>query len=223
MPGHATKKENQQKTERDKNDRETQEKLAELKQKKKEMEEEIDDLSGSSSGGKAVCVLVFLAVVLALLGIFTAMVKLDVGGIASETLAPAIGEVPVLRSILPADLQRQTPAEQSAAAQAAADSEAAAQAAADSEAAAQAAADSEAAAQAAADSEAALKDYVDTYSSMKAKDAAKVFDSMMPDQTDLVVKILEQMTPDQRSAILAKMTVSNSADITVKMDEQLPQ
>lgn len=213
MPGHATKKENQQKTERDKNDRETQEKLAELKQKKKEMEEEIDDLSGSSSGGKAVCVLVFLAVVLALLGIFTAMVKLDVGGIASETLAPAIGEVPVLRSILPADLQRQTPAEQSAAAQAAADSEAAAQA----------AADSEAAAQAAADSEAALKDYVDTYSSMKAKDAAKVFDSMMPDQTDLVVKILEQMTPDQRSAILAKMTVSNSADITVKMDEQLPQ
>ena len=81
---------------------------------------------------------------------------------------------------------------------------------------AQAAADSEAAAQAAADSEAALKDYVDTYASMKPKDAAKVFDSMMPDQTDLVVKI-------QRSAILAKMTVTNSVDLTVKMDEQLPQ
>ena len=78
-------------------------------------------------------------------------------------------------------------------------------------------------AQAAADSEAALKDYVDTYASMKPKDAAKVFDSMMPDQTDLVVKILEQMTPDQRSAILAKMTVTNSVDLTVKMDEQLPQ
>ena len=88
---------------------------------------------------------------------------------------------------------------------------------------AQAAADSEAAAQAAADPEAALKDYVDTYASMKPKDAAKVFDSMMPDQTDLVVKILEQMTPDQRSAILAKMTVTNSVDLTVKMDEQLPQ
>ena len=85
------------------------------------------------------------------------------------------------------------------------------------------AADSEAAAQAVADSEAALKDYVDTYASMKPKDAAKVFDSMMPDQTDLVVKILEQMTPDQRSAILAKMTVTNSVDLTVKMDEQLPQ
>lgn len=120
------------------------------------------------------CVLVFLAVVLVLLGIFTAMVKLDVGGIASETLAPAIGEVPVLRSILPADLQRQTPAEQSAAAQAA------------------------------ADSEAALKDYVDTYSSMKAKDAAKVFDSMMPDQTDLVVKILEQMKERKRKDGLTK-------------------
>ena len=88
---------------------------------------------------------------------------------------------------------------------------------------AQAAADSEAAAQAAADSEAALKDYVDTYASMKPKEAAKGFDSMMPDQTDLVVKILEQMTPDQRSAILAKMTVTNSVDLTVKMDEQLPQ
>ena len=87
---------------------------------------------------------------------------------------------------------------------------------------AQAAADSEAAAQAAADPEAALKDYVDTYASMKPKDA-KEFDSMMPDQTDLVVKILEQMTPDQRSAILAKMTVTNSVDLTVKMDEQLPQ
>ena len=64
---------------------------------------------------------------------------------------------------------------------------------------AQAAADSEAAAQAVADSEAALKDYVDTYASMKPKDAAKVFDSMMPDQTDLVVKIFR--TDDTGSEI----------------------
>lgn len=106
-----------------------------------------------------------------------------------ETLAPVIGEVPVLRSVLPSDLQRKTPAELQA--------------------------EADAKAQAEAD----LKDYVDTYSAMKASDAAAVFDSMMPDQEDLIVRILSNMTPDQRAAILSKMAITNAADLTTKMEQ----
>lgn len=71
-------------------------------------------------------------------------------------------------------------------------------------------------------SDAALADYVKTYSSMKAKDAAGMFDSMMPDQKQLVVKILQNMTAAQRSAILPKMNVQNASDITIEMDKELP-
>ena len=46
---------------------------------------------------------------------------------------------------------------------------------------------------------------------------------MAEEKNEIYKKLLEQMTPDQRSAILAKMTVTNSVDLTVKMDEQLPQ
>ena len=103
---------------------------------------------------------------------------------------------------------------------------AAAEQAASEEAASEAAA-SEAAASEQADSEAAveqaLADYVKTYSSMKPKDAAAVFDGMMPDEMKLVVKILENMTAQQRSDILSKMNTQNASDITVEMDKELPQ
>ena len=69
---------------------------------------------------------------------------------------------------------------------------------------------------------AALADYVKTYSDMKPKDAASVFDGMMPDQMKLVVKILKNMSADQRSAILSKMNVQNASDITVEMNKELP-
>ncbi len=72
--------------------------------------------------------------------------------------------------------------------------------------------------QAAAD-EAALADYVNTYSQMKPKAAAQVFDNMMTDQSDLVVKILSNMTPDQRAAIISNMSVANASEVTVKMEQ----
>lgn len=242
---NVKKQEQQEKSEQNR------EKIKELKQQKKQMQEELDELNGDTPKGRALCALAFVAALVILLGILFALIKMDVGGFASETLAPVIGDVPILRNVLPKDLQslsdseiaaQEAAAEEQAqaAAQAAADSEAAAQEAAESEAAAdseaaaaaQAAVDSEAAAQAQAESEAAaeeqaisdaaLEDYVKTYSTMKAADAAAVFDNMMPDQMKLVVKILQNMTAEQRSAILAKMNTQNASDITVEMDKELP-
>lgn len=120
-------------------------------------------------------------------------------------------------------------AEEEAAAEEAAEEEAAAQEQAAEEAKAEAeaeraaeeeAAEAEAEAEEAAAEEAkALQDYVDTYSAMKPKDAAKVFDSMMPDQEDLIVRILENLTSNQRVAILSKMGVANAAILTEKMQK----
>lgn len=210
------------------------EKIKELAKKKREMQEELDELRGRTARGKAVCVLVFFVSLGVLLGFFVGMVKLDAGGIASNVLAPTIGDVPVLRSILPARLQKKNASELAAEqkqqeAAAAAEEEAAAEEAAAAaaeeeaaaeEAAAEEAAEEEAAAEEAAAEEAkALQDYVDTYSAMKPKDAAKVFDSMMPDQEDLVVRILENLTSKQRAAILSKMSVANAAILTEKMQQ----
>ena len=195
------------------------EKIKELAEKKKEMQQELDELKGKTARGKAVCALVFFVLTALLLGIFMGMVKLDTGGVASEVLAPVIADVPVLRNVLPVELQKKNASElaaeqkQQAAAAAAASEQAAKE-----EAAAEAAVATEAAAEEAAAEEAkALQDYVDTYSAMKPKDAAKVFDSMMTDQKDLVVRILENLTSDQRAAILSKMSVANAAILTEKM------
>lgn len=218
------------------------EKIRELARKKKEMQEELDELKGNTAGGKALCALAFFVSLGVLAGIFVGMVKLDVGGVASQMLAPAIADVPVIRSVLPARLQKKNAAElaaekqqkkaekaaakaaKEAKAQAKADKKAQAaakeaEAQADAEAAAEeAAAEQEAAAEEAAEEEAAaLQDYVDTYSAMKPKDAAKVFDSMMPDQESLIARILENLKPDQRAAILSKMSVANAALLTEKM------
>lgn len=230
-----------------------QERIAELKKKKREMQEELDELKGNTTKGKGICVLVFFITFAMLLGGFAGAVKLNLGGVAESVMAPIFGDVPVLRSILPKDLQRKTAAEL-AADQAAADMQATAdaQASTDTQTSsvqstvdnqgttdvqgteaqattaqgaatqgtdAQAAAEAQAAAdQAAADAQ-ALQDYVDTYSKMKPKDAANVFDNMMPDQEDLVVKILKNMTSSQRAAILSKMNVTNAAELTVRMEQ----
>ena len=223
------------------------EKIKELESKRKEMQEELDELRGRTVKGKAACVLAFFLSLGVLLGIFVGMVKLDIGGIASGVLAPTISDVPVLRSILPTGLQKKNASElaaekeaaaeeaaaEEAAAEEAAAEEAVAEEAAAEEAAAEEAAEEEAAAEEAAEEEAAeeeaeqaaeeeaaaLQDYVDTYSAMKPKDAAKVFDSMMPDKEDLIVKILENLKPDARAAILSKMSVANAAILTEKMQQ----
>lgn len=118
-----------------------------------------------------------------------------------------------------------------AAAQAAAEAEqAAAQAAAEAEqAAVQAQAEAEALAEAATQAQAeaeaakALQDYVDTYSAMKPQDAAKLFEGMMPDQEDVVISILEKLTPEARAAILSNMSITNAADLTEKMQHKVEE
>lgn len=288
--------------------KQNEEKIKELKQQKKEMQDELDELNGGTAKSKAACVLVFLLVLAALMGTFTGMVKADVGGVASNLLAPAIGNVPVLKNILPKDLQAADPAQmadavdstQTADTQSAADPTQTAdtqnaagtvdptqtadvqnaagaadltQTAAGTVDPTQSAAGTQGTsttdptqtagtqnaagtsttdptqtagtpgtttpmqtagtnttdpAQSAADltqqdtEAAALADYVKTYSDMKPKDAASVFDGMMPDQMKLVVKILKNMSADQRSAIISKMNVQNASDITVEMNKELP-
>lgn len=218
------------------------EKMRELARKKKELEEELDELKGNTAKGKAVCTLVFLLLMGLVLSLSVGMVKLDVGGVASTLLAPLIGDIPVARSILPAELQRKSPselaaeqaaaeAESQAASQAAAEAESQAAAEAESQAAAEAeaqaasqvaeaqaqAASQAAEAQAEAEAAAALQDYVDTYSAMKPQDAAKLFESMLPDKEDIVVDILKNLTPEGRAAILSSMDVTNAANLTEKM------
>jgi flagellar motility protein MotE (MotC chaperone) len=65
--------------------------------------------------------------------------------------------------------------------------------------------------QTAADDE--LSDYVKTYSSMKAKEAAAVFDSMT-DNLSLVAQILENMDAQSRADILGKMDSDTAAKVT---------
>lgn len=217
------------------------EKIAELKMQKKQMQEELDELNGRTAKGKAMCALICVAVIALLLGGMVAMVKLDVGGFASTTLAPVIADVPVIRSILPKDLQKKTAGEIAAeeqAAQQAAQTDTASnaqtditateqvtsdtQTTSDTQVADTQTADTQSTEDAQAISDAALKDYVDTYTNMKPKDAATVFDTMMPDQMLLITKILKEMTPAQRSAILSKMDAQNASDITVEMNKELP-
>lgn len=62
-----------------------------------------------------------------------------------------------------------------------------------------------------------LNDYVATYSSMKAKEAAAIFDTMTSD-LDLVAKILGAMSADDRGKILEQMDEENAARLTKMMD-----
>ena len=173
-------------------------KMKELTKKKKELEDKLDELKGDTTKGKAVCVFVFLLVLGLSFGFFVGMVKLDVGGVASTLLAPLIGDVPIARSILPTELQKKSKSELAAEqAQAEAESQAAA--------------------------EAELQDYVDTYSAMLPQDAAKLFESMMPDKEDVVINILAHLTPERRAAILSNMSIPNAADLTEKMQQKVEE
>lgn len=64
-----------------------------------------------------------------------------------------------------------------------------------------------------------LQDYVATYSSMKAKEAAAVFDTMTSD-LDLVAKILGAMSAEDRADILEQMNEENAARLTKMMDPE---
>lgn len=86
----------------------TKEQIIALKQEKKKTQEELDELQGKTTGGKLACFLVFLGVLALLIGVFVGFVKLNVGNFASDVLAPVIGNVPIVRSILPKEFQEKT-------------------------------------------------------------------------------------------------------------------
>lgn len=60
-------------------------------------------------------------------------------------------------------------------------------------------------------------DYVKTYSSIKAKDAATIFDSMT-DNLSLVKRILEKMSAQNRGDILAAMNQDTAAKLTEMLE-----
>jgi len=65
--------------------------------------------------------------------------------------------------------------------------------------------------------DAEIQDYVKTYSTMKAKEAAAIFDTMTND-FDLVADILRNMSTKARADILGKMTPENAAKITAILE-----
>lgn len=67
--------------------------------------------------------------------------------------------------------------------------------------------------------DAAIAAFANTYSGMKAKSAAAIFDEMVNEnQIELVSKILAQMTTEQRSDILAAMEKPNAAKLTQMLE-----
>jgi flagellar motility protein MotE (MotC chaperone) len=64
-----------------------------------------------------------------------------------------------------------------------------------------------------------LTNYVSSYSKMKPKEAAEIFNTMT-DNLDLVTKILEQMKPQARADILGNMNADIAAKITKIMNPQ---
>ncbi|MCI5872185.1 MAG: hypothetical protein PUJ55_09040 [Clostridiales bacterium] len=62
-----------------------------------------------------------------------------------------------------------------------------------------------------------LEDYVKTYSSMKPKEAAAIFDTMT-DDLKLVAEILENMDAQSRADILGKMNSETAAKVTEIME-----
>ena len=63
-----------------------------------------------------------------------------------------------------------------------------------------------------------MEDYVATYSSMKPKKAAAMFDTMMGDNSKLVADILGAMDTQSRANILAEMNAENAAIITAILE-----
>ena len=64
-----------------------------------------------------------------------------------------------------------------------------------------------------------IADYVKTYSTMKAKEAAAIFDTMT-DDFELVAEILENMSTKARADILGKMDPENAAKLTAIMEPE---
>ncbi len=184
----------------------------------------------------------FLTIVILLLAVFLFMVKKNVGNLASDVLAPAIGDIPVVKQILPIKYQKvkqvpssSNPTVLSAASEPMASSDssqvAASQAASSQSAVsdqgttapstspdvqAKKAAQARKRAARRKQEQAQLDDYAATYSKMDPKAAAVIFDNMVPADLNLVSKILKNIPANKRAAILEQMDVNNASKITAK-------
>lgn len=67
-----------------------------------------------------------------------------------------------------------------------------------------------------------VEDYAKTYSSMKPKEAAAIFDTMT-DNLDLVANILQAMDTQSRANILGKMSSATAAEVTKLLEPEQQQ
>jgi flagellar motility protein MotE (MotC chaperone) len=85
----------------------------EAKKRAKELENQERELDEQIDGSGAPVVLVTIFIIVIWLGILCLLVKMDVGGIGSNVLAPMLQDVPVLNMILPSENSTETTKEKS--------------------------------------------------------------------------------------------------------------
>ena len=89
-----------------KSDQKAQQK--EVKQRAREIAEQEADLDDSAPGGGFSMLVVTLFIIAIWVAILVIIIKLDIGHIGSNVLAPIIGDVPILKEILPKDATTET-------------------------------------------------------------------------------------------------------------------
>lgn len=96
------------KAERKKLEAEKKRQKKEVKKRAKELAAQEAELDSESSGSGAAVFFVTLLLVVIWLGITVLVIKLDIGGVGSNVVAPIIKDIPVLNKILPADYVTET-------------------------------------------------------------------------------------------------------------------
>ena len=174
-----------------------------MAKKDRDKEKEIDkeenkELDEEKEGGKGVLALVTVLIIIIWLGIIAILIKTDVGGFGSTVLYPILKDVPYINKILPnQDINEYKTYYESI--------------------------DPENAEvlykqvveQITYDDE--VQDYAKTYSQMKPKEAAAIFDTMT-DNLGLVSDILMCMGAQARADILGKMNAETAAKLTEIME-----
>ena len=222
-------------TKKTKKEKKMEEKAAKKAAKKAKKNHEADkpdaeNDDSDSVSSKIVMVLVTILIIAIWLGIFAVFVKADVGGFGSTVLAPALKDVPVLSKILP-DSGNITASESTETAgytnlddavsrikeleKQLDDANSKNQADDQVDPANAEILYKQVCEQLEQDDE--IKDYAQTYSKMKPKEAAAIFDSMT-DNLSLVAKILNAMDAQSRGNILGKMDSATAAKVTKIMN-----
>lgn len=214
-----------------------------LKAQQKENKKEIKRIKSESGKGGSGTGLVIVLVIFFLL-LLLLLIKLDVGGFGSQVLAPAIGDVPYLNRILPADSvssdalpsgdasenaekksRKKKKKKKAAATTTEATTEAvtaapvttAAPATTEASESQDSQSGGDSAASATTQMDPAMQVYVDTYEKMDADQAAAILEGMTGDY-DLVARILINMDAQSRADILAAMSTENAEKVMKYME-----